>query len=387
MGCGALRHGVILNVFARSINSVVSSESQMSPVFRVNFCAVLCTVLGWTISIVVPAIGQEKVQEKIQDKVVGILLAAGDIVTCSSDDIRSGKATAELVKREIARANKEFSGIEVRVLALGDLSYPSGASMDCFAKTWGQFEDKILPVPGNHDYETNNAAAYFKYFNATFKAIKADPKLGYYAVDFPAAGESQWRLIAFNSSTSTGADSGQLKWLRNELKQTQGKRCVLAFSHAFFYSSGRHGHDDGKGKPQNKVVDTTKPLLPGKEMRAAFSALYTHRASVFVAGHDHHYEQLGRASDKGKPDDNDNGKSAIAADGVRSFVVGTGGKRLYSAIYDKKWAFTEAYDFESYGILRLVLRTKSYDWEFLPIKDNAASMKVLKKVNSDTCNQ
>jgi len=345
-----------------------------SIVYVTVFNAFICTI-AWVLD------------AQAQDMPIGILLAAGDIATCSSDRIRSGQATADLIKQEISVAKEQ--NVEVRVLALGDLSYPSGSakSFKCFDASWGQFKDKILPVPGNHDYESNNGAAYFTYFSSILTALKADKQLAVYSLDFPNLSSSvqkPWRLIALNSNKSTGAKSQQLKWLDTELRKTNGKQCVLAFSHAFFYSSGRHGHDDGNGKPQNSKIDLIKPLLPGEGMRSIFQTLYVHRASVFVAGHDHHYEQLGRANYKG--DASDQGKAAMVADGIRSFVVGTGGKRLYSDNYQQKWMFNEAHDLESYGILKIELYPTSYKWVFIPMKDNSRSMKVIKDVKSDTCN-
>jgi len=242
--------------------------------------------------------------------------------------------------------------------------------------------------PGNHDYETSHGAGYFKYFDATLKILKADKQLAFYSLEFPTPGASpnnSWLLLGLNSNASTGASSEQVKWLEAELDKTKAKRCVLAFTHGFFYSSGRHGHDDGRRHPQNARIDLTKPLLPGNEMRAMFQALYANHASLFVAGHDHHYEQLGRANADGDPVDN--GKAAMMPDGVRSFVVGTGGKALYPNDYQKKWAFTEAYDLKSYGILKIELYPDSYQWEFIPTKSNTASMKLVRDVKADTCNR
>lgn len=104
---------------------------------------------------------------------------------------------------------------------------------------------------------------------------------------------------------------------------------------------------------------------------------------MFLAGHDHHYEQLGRAGPNAKA--GDRGLLAVSADGVRSFIVGTGGKALYQKDYKNKWAFTEAYDLKSFGILKIELRPSSYSWEFLPTAPSS-SMVVVKQVNSDTCN-
>jgi hypothetical protein len=316
---------------------------------------------------------------------LGILLAAGDIVTCSGDDTRSGKATADLIGIEIAKA--KLQNIEARVLALGDLAYDHGAakSFDCFDATWGKFKDKILPVPGNHDYETLSGGPYRKYFEATLNSLKADKLSGFYSVEFPTSSEASWLLIGLNSNVSTGSNSEQAKWLESELIRTKMKRCVLAFTHGFFYSSGRHGHDDGTHHPQNGKIDLSKPLLPGAEMRAMFGMLYDHRASVFAAGHDHHFEQLGRANALGNPADR--GTAAMTPDGVRSFVVGTGGKALYPNDYLQKWAFTEAYDLNSYGILKIELYPDSYRWEFIPTKPNSASIKVVHDIKTDTCNR
>ena len=68
--------------------------------------------------------------------------------------------------------------------------------------------------------------------------------------------------------------------------------------------------------------------MPESSMAGIFQALHEGGASLLISGHDHHFEQLGRANAKAK--DADKGKSAHAKDGVRSFVVGTGGTQLHS---------------------------------------------------------
>ncbi|MBO4226909.1 metallophosphoesterase [Bradyrhizobium neotropicale] len=318
------------------------------------------------------------------ERPIGILLAVGDIASCHHDPTRNGKATAELIKREIASAKAIDQSLEVRVLALGDLAYDHGSSesFGCFDAAWGEFKDKILPVPGNHDYETNRGAAYFKYFETTLQNLKANKGKAYFSVEFPAPADAadnrSWLLIGLDSNTETGASSEQIRWLKAELSRTN-RKCILAFSHSFFYSSGLHGHGE------NRTVTLTKPLVPEKQSRAFFQALYAGRASAFVAGHDHHYEQLGRANAEGKPADN--GQAAMVPEGVRSFVVGTGGKALYSNDYRKKWAFTEAYDLRSHGVLKIELYPDSYQWVFLPTKPNEASFKVIREVRGDKCNR
>lgn len=85
-----------------------------------------------------------------------VLVGAGDIGRC---DVESDEATAALVER--------LPGI---VFTLGDNVYEVGAPSEfrnCFAPSWGQFRDRILlPVPGNHDHETEDALGYRAYFGA-----------------------------------------------------------------------------------------------------------------------------------------------------------------------------------------------------------------------------
>src|SRR5918998_1327365 len=99
-------------------------------------------------------------------------LAAGDIAQCRRDrdgrivDAGRAAATAELLGAEIAAA--EADGVPVRVLALGDLAYPSGTRADfaCFGASWGRYAGRLLPVPGNHEHRRPNpdAAPYYEFF-------------------------------------------------------------------------------------------------------------------------------------------------------------------------------------------------------------------------------
>lgn len=158
---------------------------------------------------------------RAEEPLLGILLAAGDIATCSTDPVRNGTTTASLVMREVERARASSPDVEVRVVALGDLAYDHGSadSFTCFDKSWGQFKNRILPVPGNHDYESDGkAGAFFSYFKATLGALNADEKIGTCALDFPSTGPNRWRLIALNSNTSTGARGPQASWLDAELQ-------------------------------------------------------------------------------------------------------------------------------------------------------------------------
>jgi hypothetical protein len=52
------------------------------------------------------------------------------------------------------------------------------------------------------------------------------------------------------------------------------------------------------------------------------------------------------------------------AHGMREFIVGTGGKSHYN--FPIPMANTEAYNYDTFGVLQLTLHTGSYDFQFLP---------------------
>src|SRR5215213_7871738 len=83
-----------------------------------------------------------------------VIIAVGDIASCSGT---ADEATARLV-----------GGIEgATVLTLGDEAYPEGTAEEfdeCYKPTWGRFEGRTKPVPGNHEYHTREAKGYFGYF-------------------------------------------------------------------------------------------------------------------------------------------------------------------------------------------------------------------------------
>ena len=80
---------------------------------------------------------------------------------------------------------------------------------------------------------------------------------------------------------------------------------------------------------------------------------------MLLSGHDHHYERFA----KSRPDG-----TRSTAEGIRSFVVGSGGKNHYGlqSTADPRSAFRDATHF---GVLRLVLDDDpaggDYGWSFV----------------------
>ena len=70
---------------------------------------------------------------------------------------------------------------------------------------------------------------------------------------------------------------------------------------------------------------------------------------VALAGHDHHYERF------------------APIDGVRTFVVGTGGRSHYPVVRRLARPRSIVADDDTYGVLRLTLRGAGYDWRFVSV--------------------
>ena len=299
------------------------------------------------------AVGAASAQETAV-KPIGIVLAAGDITGCTKDR-RNDDKTAAILRREVAQATD--AGVPIKILVLGDLAYPKGSttSFDCFREQWGDAEllPHLLPVPGNHDVGEGNIEPYYDFFKDNALVQSNGKHAGYYALNFPDAATGPWRLMGLNPYAGYGSGSPQMKWINEDLK-TSKTPCVLAFTHPFILSSGLHGHNDKTKKKNGKKAFTAKTIQLSSGIKL-FSALYPHGVSLYVAGHDHSFEQFRRHDVKGD----------AAPDGIRSFVVGTGGHPLYQEPYKFQAPGQEHYDDKNFGVLKIKLGPDRYDWEFL----------------------
>jgi len=316
-------------------------------------------------------------------KPIGMLLAAGDISTCKEDKDEEWKKyadqTAALIRDVIKEAEAANPPIPYRVLALGDLAYDKGTGdqFKCFAQRW-TFDDAVmLPVPGNHEYlkkkagQSTDAGPYFDHFASHPVVNQNGSKKGYFAVNFPRA-DGPWHLIGLNDNFESASKyksqmEAQTAWLEKDLADNL-QNCVLAFWHAPPFSFGRHGHD-------YKTPPNT-PLSKERHMLRTFSLLYGHGASAVLTGHEHSYEQF-------RPQ-NPDGKSV--ADGLRLFVIGTGGALLTEDVYDHLEESSEGGAFGKtrgiQGVLKIMLFETSYKWEFVSIDQ---SKKLELKTTSDDC--
>jgi hypothetical protein len=85
--------------------------------------------------------------------------------------------------------------------------------------------------------------------------------------------------------------------------------------------------------------------------------LYAAGAELIIAAHDHHYERFAPQTPDGKAD---------PATGIREFVVGTGGGKLYPTFWPR--ANSEVRANSTHGVLALTLDPGGYSWQFAPTK-------------------
>lgn len=234
------------------------------------------------------------------------ILAAGDIAKCDSEDPWREKFL-KLVKilpddgpqepflenlLELLFLSEEtnyptnatltahlVSRVPGRVLALGNLVYPTGSTQqfqECYESTWGQFKERTYPVHGNHEYKQKDATPYFTYWGSQAGEIGR----GYYSFDV-----SGWHIIALNSKIEKekyeGTISAQHAWLQEDLAATKAD-CILAYWHHPVFSSGQQ-----PGTPRMKNILRT---------------LYNVGVTVVLTGHAHDYERFALQNPEGVRD-------------------------------------------------------------------------------------
>lgn len=215
-------------------------------------------------------------------------------------------------------------------LGLGDLQYEVGALAAFqteYDSTYGRFESITYSAPGNHEYATPGASGYYAYFD---RGPGVDGR-GYYSVDL----DTRWHVVALNSEctvVSCAAGSPQLTWLAADLARTN-RPCVIAFWHHPRFSSGLHGD--------------------APEMADIWRILQAAGTELVLAGHDHDFERFDPLGFDGKP----------ASTGIRSFVVGTGGKdqRPFATVR----AGSAVRLTGRFGVLELELGADRYSWSFV----------------------
>jgi calcineurin-like phosphoesterase family protein len=242
------------------------------------------------------------------------------------------------------------------VITTGDLAYSSGLSSEFQTKYgggttpasgWGRpsIKDITLPGYGNHDcYDVprttgatkqgcTDAVAYFGP-DAQFGTDIPGTSGSYYTV------RGQWLIVHLNSAGDVGSGeatpeeiASQNAALQEVLAADQHVCEIVVWHHPRFSSGGDHG--------DSLSVDPW------------FDTAFANGVDIVLNGHDHDYERF-------EPQDGDGN---AVADGVREFVVGTGGATPEPFGIVKPNSAVQIVD---RGILTMeLLDDGTYSWAFL----------------------
>ncbi len=233
-------------------------------------------------------------------------------------------------------------------LPLGDNQYDAG-TLSQYQTYYDAYFGTLLPitypVPGNHEYWTTGATGYFSYF-----ASAAHGPGGYYSYDV-----GDWHIIALNTATcapgggNCGPGSAEYDWLQADLATSSTSLCTLAYWH----------------QPRWEWRGPSSPGSSGDEQRSQYlwDLLNQYGADVVLNGHDHMYQRWTPMDASGNP----------APNGIREFIVGTGGRNLATPPHRvTRPATLDSYDASSFGILQLRLRPAGYRWRFVTVAGTAA---------------
>lgn len=253
------------------------------------------------------------------------LIGAGDLVKCGDPITTNG----------ILSLFQRFP--EAAIFAAGDSSNDSGTLeqyQECVAPAWRSIKARVHPAVGNHDYYTPGAEGYYDYF----RAAAGDPNRGYYSYNLGA-----WHILVLNSNChevgGCKVGSPQETWLKADLA-AYPTQCTLAYWHEPLFVTGLKG---------------------SVGLRPFWEDLYAAGAEIVVNGHEHHYERYAPQDPQGLLDPNR---------GMIEFIVGTGGAPLETPLGDPR-VNSQVIIPQVHGVLKFNLRPGSYDWEFIPIDEQA----------------
>src|SRR5215212_3017109 len=311
------------------------------------------------------------------------LVGAGDIADCSySND----EGTAQLLGSTLRSLTPDHSLPplnQARAIAMGDNAYPranrtqyancydnynldsGGATFEPSRPDWWGNDHYIrltMPVLGNHEYMNSTdpsieSRPYFDYFSGQngfqppAAPVPNDPVNdndhgltfgeGYYSYD-----RGSWHIVALNSNCGKvggcEASSPQGQWLQRDLANNTAQ-CTLAYFHHPLYAT----------------ANGTNTL----NVKPFWDILYADGADVILSGHAHRYERHAPMTPEGLVD---------PTNGIRQFVVGTGGEPGGSEIdYNQvPKDVLEKVIINKFGVIKVDLdapQPGSYSWAFIAV--------------------
>jgi acid phosphatase type 7 len=270
------------------------------------------------------------------------LVVVGDLVPAGNVSDAAARAVHDLALRQDADA----------YVFAGDLQYEKGELANYrnfWAPIWGGVFSQSYPVPGNHEYGngTNSGWAatgggYFDYWGSRARPSAAS----YYSFNVNLPGGKHWHVVVLNSACgryanppawttpSCALDGAMEDWLRADLAADDADCELAVFHEPAFATHASHG--------------------PTTAMRTPWWTMEERGVDLVVSGHNHDYEYFGPQLHTGAAD---------YAKGIRSVIVGTGGRSL-DTFNDPAAANSLKRIQGSYGVLKLTLRSNGVTTEF-----------------------
>ena len=263
------------------------------------------------------------------------IVAVGDIARSGGGQAKTATLTKNLAPKQI--------------ILMGDLAYNKGSVSNFnnyFLPKWKPLLTKVWAVPGNHEYNTANAAGYRKLVT-NYSLPHTSSKLWW------VKQTSNWTVFGLDSEALTGTNGkNQTAFLQKALKNNNGRPTIVTW-HRPTFSRGEHGN-------QNDTKGIWNIIAADKDVK------------LVLWGHDHDYEQVNRTVQAGTSTQHK----------LMTFVVGTGGAELRNCSTPNIPGELICGKSNNYGVLKLTLRTNSYSWSY----QNANGSKLGKQLDSGTVN-
>ncbi len=312
------------------------------------------------------------------------LVGAGDIADCSYSNEEGTSQLLGSTLRSLTPDRSLPSLEQARAIAMGDNAYPRANRTqyaNCYDNynldsSWSIFDPSrpdwwgndeyirlTMPVLGNHEYMNSDdpsikSRPYFDYFSAQngfqppAAPVPNDPDNdnnhgltfgeGYYSYDL-----GSWHIVALNSNCDKvggcEASSPQGQWLQRNLANHPAQ-CTLAYFHHPLYATANGTN-----------TLNVKPL---------WDTLYAKGADVILSGHAHRYELHAPMTPEGLVD---------PTNGIRQFVVGTGGEPGGSVIDPNQVppGVLEKVIIDKFGVIKVDLDAGSYSWAVIAVDGTA----------------
>lgn len=206
------------------------------------------------------------------------------------------------------------------VLHTGDIAYLNG-TFDQFHRRHFDVYQQLMkrapffPSPGNHEYETDNAAPYLALHAPPTEDVPFADRGRYYSFDW---GNVHFVALDTNAPLASAVrGSGRmLEWLESDLKKTNRLWKVVYFHHAA-YPTSNHEFD-----PTGAVVrERVAPILERYDVQ------------LVLSGHEHNYQQSFPLRD---------GRIVEPGAGTVHVITGGGGAPLYSVAPRPRLAFARS---------------------------------------------